>query len=298
MKCVIVIYADLPGGSDEGTIGTEDEMFIETDRHMLPELEIYASCNEAQLKRYYEPAPGLFIAETVNVILRALQAGYQPLSMLIDRRIKDTSAKEVIDLVGDIPVYLADMDVISKISGFQQTRGVLCAMRRRELPKTEEILGSAERVAVLENVENPTNVGAIFRSAAALGFDAVILTRRSADPLYRRAARVSMGTVFQIPWTFVGGKREGLYGNGLQTIREAGFKTVSMALSDRAIPIDDPTLKAEEKLAVIFGNEENGLVEETLEESDYIVKIPMLHGVDSLNVAASSAVAFWELRKH
>ena len=272
-------------------------MFIETDRSMLPELEIYASCNEVALKRYYEPEPGLFIAETPNVILRAMDAGYEALSLLIDPRLKETAASEVIARAGDVPVYLADMDVISEISGFKQTRGVLCAMRRKKLPALSDVLSGAGRIAVLENVENPTNVGAVFRSAAALGFDAVILTRRSADPLYRRAARVSMGTVFQIPWTFVGGKREGLYGSGLKEIREAGFRTVSMALSDRAVPLDSEELKAEEKLALIFGNEEDGLLRGTMEESDYIVRIPMKNGVDSLNVAASSAVAFWELRK-
>ncbi|MBR3036729.1 MAG: RNA methyltransferase [Lachnospiraceae bacterium] len=272
-------------------------MFIETDRSMLPELEIYASCNEVALKRYYEPEPGLFIAETPNVILRAMDAGYEALSLLIDPQLKETAASEVIERAGDVPVYLADLDIISEISGFKQTRGVLCAMKRRKLPALEEILKASSRIAVLENIENPTNVGAIFRSAAALGFDAVVLTRRCADPLYRRAARVSMGTVFQIPWTFVGGKHEGLYGNGLKMIREAGFQTVSMALSDRAVPIDEPALKEAEKLALFFGNEENGLTEETLEASDYIVKIPMMNGVDSLNVAASSAVAFWELRK-
>ena len=281
-------------------------MWIEADRRMLPELEIYASANEVELKRYYEPAPGLFIAETPNVILRALNAGYVPASMLIDRRLKDRE-EEVIRAAekaylpegngSSLPVYLADLDIISEISGFKQTRGVLCAMKRRKLPALEEILKASSRVAVLENIENPTNVGAIFRSAAALGFDAVVLTRRCADPLYRRAARVSMGTVFQIPWTFVGGKHEGLYGNGLKMIREAGFQTVSMALSDRAVPIDEPALKEAEKLALFFGNEENGLTEETLKASDYIVKIPMMNGVDSLNVAASSAVAFWELRK-
>ena len=293
-------------------------MLIETDRSMLPELNIYASLNEPQLKRYHEPAPGLFIAETANVIERALRAGYRPVSMLIDRRLSGGPAEEVLRLAytavpeDELPVYLADLDVISSISGFQQTRGMLAAMRRRPLPALSDILEGASRIAVLENVENPTNVGAVFRSAAAIGFDAVVLTRRSADPLYRRAARVSMGTVFQIPWTFVGGKRkaagedasqegsgayEEYYGDSLDTLRDAGFRLAAMALDERAVPVDDPGLKAAEKLALLFGNEEEGLLERTLDACDHIVKIPMMNGVDSLNVAAASAVAFWELRK-
>ncbi len=291
-------------------------MLIDADVNMLEELKVYASCNEPQLKRYYEPAPGLFIAETANVIMRALDAGYKPVSMLIDRRLAgvDGQVREVLERAyacvpeKDLPVYLADLDVISSVSGFQQTRGLLAAMRRRPLPELDDILCGASRIAVLENVENPTNVGAVFRSAAAIGFDAVILTRRSADPLYRRAARVSMGTVFQIPWTFIGGRQKAggnspedayreFYGNSLQAIKDAGFALAAMALDEKAVPVDDPALKNVRKLALLFGNEENGLLGQTADACDHIVKIPMMNGVDSLNVAAASAVAFWELRQ-
>lgn len=282
-------------------------MIIEVNELTLPELEIYASYNEVQLKRINEPDLGIFIAETPNVIMRALNAGYEILSMLMEEKyLKDTmeTAEEEEDVVaailkraGDVPIYSAPMDVLSKISGFKQTRGVLCAMKRRHMPALSDVLKDAKRIVIMENVENPTNVGAIFRSAAGLGIDAVVLTFRCADPLYRRSARVSMGTVFQIPWTFVGNKRGGWPTPALQEIKEAGFKLVSMALSDRAVFLDDPILQKEEKLAIIMGNESEGILDETLKASDYIVKIPMMHGVDSLNVAAASAVTFWELRK-
>lgn len=289
-------------------------MIIEVNELTLPELEIYASYNEVQLKRINEPDLGIFIAETPNVILRALNAGYEIESMLIEEKylketmesqkddLADTSDQdqvvaEIIERAGEVPIYCASMEVLSRISGFKQTRGVLCAMKRRPMPSLQEVLKDASRIVIMENVENPTNVGAIFRSAAGLGIDSVVLTFRCSDPLYRRSARVSMGTVFQIPWTFVGNKRGGWPSPALQEIKDAGFKLVSMALSDRAVFLDDPVLQQEEKLAIVMGNESEGILEETLAASDYVVKIPMMHGVDSLNVAAASAVTFWELRK-
>ena len=276
-----------------------------------PELQLYAAKNEAVLKRIYEPEPGLFITETANVILRALQGGWEPVSILMDGRYltpagenadsatmeQRTLTAEILRLAGDIPVYTADLEMITKISGFKQSRGMLCLMKRRRLPKLEHVLSAARRIAVLEDVENPTNVGAIFRSAAGLGLDAVILTHGASDPLYRRATRVSMGAVFMLPWTFAGNKYGGWPDEGMQLLRKYGFKTVAMALSDRAFALGERRLQQEEKLAILFGNEQNGLMEPTLQQSDYIVKIPMLNGIDSLNVAAASAVAFWELRE-
>ena len=267
-------------------------MIIPVNELNTPELQIYSSQNETQLKHYYEPAPGIFIAETENVILRALKAGYEPISLLMDSKYLGT---EVPAAVGDIPVYTASMEVLSVINGFRQTRGILCAMKRKPLPAPEEILQKARKIAVLEDVENPTNVGAIFRSAAALGIEAVIMTFGSADPFYRRAARVSMGTAFMIPHTYMGNKWGGWPNPGISKLHEAGFSTIAMALSDRAVSLADPMLKSEEKTAVIFGNEENGIRPDTLEQCRHIVKIPMQNDVDSLNVAAASAVAFWEL---
>ncbi len=283
-------------------------MRILVDELNTEKLQLYASQNEAKLKHFYEPEPGLFIAETANVILRALKAGYMAESLLIEDKYLDEPAAEnnadvreavaeILELIGDIPIYTAPLAVLSNISGFKQTRGILCAMKRRPLPSLEEVIAGAKRIAILEDVENPTNVGAIFRSAAGLGFDAIILTYGASDPLYRRAARVSMGSVFMLPWTFAGDKHTCWLDRELPAIKAAGFKTVSMALSDRAVDLASDLLKQEEKLAVLFGNEENGLTKRTIEESDYLVKIPMFHGVDSLNVAAASAVTFWELRK-
>lgn len=262
---------------------------IEITDFSNPELDIYARLNENQLRTYYEPKPGIFIAESPNVIERALNGGYEPISLLIEKNQLDGSAKKIIDRIGQVPVFTAETEVISKLTGFAMTRGLLCSMRRKPLPSVSDICANARRIAVLENVMNPTNVGAIFRSAAALGMDAVLLTPGCSDPLYRRASRVSMGTVFQIPWT---GIEET---NTVQTLKNLGFQTAAMALSDIAVDIDDPQLMSAEKLAVFLGTEGDGLSRQTITDCDYTVCIPMAHGVDSLNVAAASAVAFWQL---
>ena len=265
---------------------------IEITDFSAPELDIYARLTENQLLNRHEPEKGIFIAESPKVIERALDAGCRPISFLSERRHVDGQGRELVERCGDIPVYVAELDVLTKLTGFQLTRGMLCAMYRPPLRSVEEVCAGAKRIAVLENVVNPTNVGAIFRSAAALNMDAVLLTPACSNPLYRRAIRVSMGNVFLVPWTFLGGQEPG---EGMETLRRLGFKTAAMALSDRSVSIADPRLKAEEKLAVILGTEGDGLAGETLADCDYVVKIPMSHGVDSLNVAAASAVAFWEL---
>ena len=262
---------------------------IEITDYEAPELDVYARLTEAQLLNRFEPKKGMFIAESPKVIMRALDAGCQPVSILVERSRIQGESLEVIERCGDIPVYTADLDVLTKLTGYQLTRGLLCAMRRPQLPQVEDILKNVRRVAVLENIQNPTNVGAIFRSAAALGMEAVLLTPDCSNPLYRRSCRVSMGTVFQVPWTYLGD-------DWTQQLKELGFKTAAMALSDNSVSIDDPRLLAEEKLAVVLGSEGDGLAENTIAHCDYTVKIPMAHGVDSLNVAAASAVAFWELR--
>ena len=269
---------------------------IEISDFSAPELDVYARLTEAQLLNRFEPAKGMFIAESPKVIERALNAGCQPVSLLMERKDIDGAACQIIERCGDIPVYTADRDVLAQLTGFQLTRGVLCAMRRPPLGSVEQILAQAKRIAVLESVQNPTNVGAIFRSAAALGMDAVLLTPGCSDPLYRRSARVSMGTVFQIPWTFIGDTIADWPEAGMQRLRSLGFKTAAMALSDDSVTLDDPRLAAEEKLAIILGSEGDGLTDTTIADCDYTVKIPMYHDVDSLNVAAASAVAFWELR--
>lgn len=256
-----------------------------------PELDVYARLTENQLINRQEPEKGLFIAESPKVVERALDAGYQPVSLLLERKHIEGEAKNVIARCGEIPVYTAEFDVLTQLTGFQLTRGVLCAMRRPPLPSAEKICCGARRVAVLENVMNPTNIGAIFRSAAALNMDAVLLTPACSNPLYRRAIRVSMGTVFQVPWTFVDSWPDG----GIAMLRSLGFRTAAMALSDESVSIDDPQLMAEDKLAIILGTEGDGLAASTIADSDYTVCIPMSHGVDSLNVAAASAVAFWQL---
>ena len=270
--------------------------FTEIIDFTAPELDVYARLTEAQLLHRFEPAKGMFIAESPKVIERALDAGCQPVSLLMERKHIDGQAKEVIERCGDIPVYTSDLDILTKLTGFQLTRGVLCAMRRPQLPTVEETLQDARRIVILENVMNPTNVGAIFRSAAALGMDAVLLTPGCSNPLYRRAARVSMGTVFQIPWTFIGSEMADWPGPGMEKLRQLGFKTAAMALRSDSISIDDPALLAEEKLAIVLGSEGDGLTNDTIADCDYTVLIPMYHGVDSLNVAAASAVAFWQLR--
>ena len=264
-----------------------------TDFH-IPELDVYARLSEVQLRRLYEPKPGIFLAETATVIARALEAGYEPLSFLVDtHKLRDLDA--FAPRIGQVPVYVADHELLKQLTGYELTRGLLCAMRRKELPEPDELLAAARRVAVLENVMNPTNVGAIFRSAAALNMDAVLLTAGCADPLYRRAIRVSMGTVFQIPWTYLDGTAEEGALPGIRRLRENGFLTVSMALREDSVSIRDPRFRAAEKLAVILGTEGDGLSDAVIADSDYTVRIPMSHGVDSLNVAAASAVAFWEL---
>ena len=269
---------------------------IEITDFTAPELDVYARLTEAQLLSRDEPAKGLFIAESPKVIHRALDAGCIPVSLLMERRHIDGQAKEVIARCGDIPVYTSDPDILTKLTGFQLTRGVLCAMRRPQLKSVEEVVANARRIVILENVMNPTNVGAIFRSAAALGMDAVLLTPGCSNPLYRRAARVSMGTVFQIPWTFIGSEMSDWPAKGMETLQGLGFKTAALALRSDSISIDDPVLAKEEKLAVILGSEGDGLTNETIADCDYTVLIPMYHDVDSLNVAAASAVAFWQLR--
>ena len=254
-----------------------------------PELDVYARLTEAQLLNRHRLSEGLFIAESPKVIMRALDAGCVPVSLLVEENHINAEAAEAIARCGDVPVYTAPLDVLTQLTGFQLTRGMLCAMRRPAVKSVEDTLAGARRVVVLENVQNPTNVGAIFRSAAALGMDAVLLSPGCSNPLYRRSARVSMGTVFQVPWTY-------LDENWLAQLHNLGYKTCAMALRDDSYAIDDPALRQVEKLAVVLGAEGDGLTDDTIAACDYTVKIPMYHGVDSLNVAAASAVAFWELR--
>ena len=259
---------------------------IEITDFLDPALDVYARLTENQLLNRENPENAMFIGESPKVIERALDAGYQPVSILVERKHIEGEAKDIIARCGDIPVYTADFEVLTQLTGFQMTRGMLCALRRKKLPTAVEICKDAKRVAVLENVMNPTNVGAIFRSAAALGMDAVLLTNGSSNPLYRRAIRVSMGTVFQVPWTFI---------ENVGELKELGFKTCAMALREDTLSIRDPRLGAEPKLAVVLGTEGDGLADATISGCDYTVKIPMTHGVDSLNVAAASAVAFFQL---
>lgn len=271
---------------------------IEITDFDAPELDVYARLTEAQLLNKDHPEDGLFIAESPKVISRALDGGYEPVSVLVEKKqvLEDAETIAVLGKCGNVPVYTAEFEVLTKLTGFKLTRGMLCAMKRRRLPGLQEICNGCDRIAVLENVMNPTNVGAIFRSAAALHMDAVILTGGCSNPLYRRASRVSMGTVFQIPWTFVDNSviwpEE-----GMKILRELGFKTAAMALKEDSASIDDPELMKEDKLAVILGTEGDGLAPETIADCNYTVMIPMSHGVDSLNVAAASAVAFWQLGK-
>lgn len=259
----------------------------------MPELDVYARLSEVQLLNRHEPEKGLFIAESPRVIERALDAGYVPVSFLAERKHVEGQAGELIGRCQDIPVYVAEFDVLTRLTGFKLTRGMLCAMRRPALPSAEAVCQNAKRVAVLENVVNPTNVGAVFRSAAALGMDAVLLTPASSDPLYRRAIRVSMGTVFQIPWTYLPKEQDS--SEGIRMLKSMGFCTAAMALNPESVSIADPCLTMQEKLAVVLGTEGDGLAPSTIAECDYTVRIPMAHGVDSLNVAAASAVAFWQL---
>lgn len=268
---------------------------IEITNFNAPELDVYARLTENQLLNRHEPEKGLFIAESPKVIERALDAGCIPVSLLLERKHITGQAQHIVARCQDIPVYTADFDVLTQLTGFNLTRGALCAMRRPPLPTVEEVCSGARRIAILENVVNPTNVGAIFRSAAALNMDAVLLTPACSNPLYRRAIRVSMGTVFQIPWTFLGTNDTEWPKPAMDILKRMGFRTAAMALSDHAVNIDDPQLMSEEKLAIILGTEGEGLAASTIADCDYTVCIPMSHGVDSLNVAAASAVAFWQL---
>ena len=261
---------------------------IEISDFLAPELDVYARLTEVQLLNREFPERGLFIAESPKVIERALDAGYEPVSCLMEKKHIDGEGKPILEKMKGVPVFCAEFDVLTQLTGFKLTRGMLCAMKRKKLSTVKEICENKSRIVILDKVMNPTNVGAIIRSAAALGMDAVLLTPGCSDPLYRRAARVSMGTVFQIEWTF-------LSDDTFDEIKSLGFRTVAMALKDNSLSIDDPRLSEEERLAVIMGTEGDGLSDKTISDCDFTVKIPMYHGVDSLNVAAASAVAFYQL---
>lgn len=258
-----------------------------------PALDVYARLTENQLLNRADPDNALFVAESPLVIGRALDAGCEPVSFLMERQHTQGKGREILACCcQDIPVYTADESVLTQLTGFHLTRGMLCAMRRPKLPSVEDVCRDARRLVVLENVMNPTNIGAIFRSAAALNMDAILLTEAGSDPLYRRAVRVSMGTVFQIPWTYL---PDGWPEPSMGWLRAQGFRTVAMALRDDSVPLNDPRLLAEERLAIVLGTEGDGLAQATIDACDYTVRIPMSHGVDSLNVAAASAVAFYQL---
>ena len=269
---------------------------IEITDFSAPELDVFARLTEAQLRNRLEPEKGIFIAESPKVIHRALDAGYEPVSLLMERKHITGDAASVLERCGELPVYTADRELLTELTGYQLTRGVLCAMRRAPLPSVEELCANARRVAVLEGIVDTTNAGAIFRSAAALNIDAVLVTPTCCDPLNRRSIRVSMGTVFQVPWTRIGAEPSDWPQAGISRLQALGFKTAAMALSDNSVSIDDPALASEEKLAIVLGTEGDGLADSTIAACDYTVRIPMSHQVDSLNVAAASAVAFWELR--
>ncbi|MBP3620744.1 MAG: RNA methyltransferase [Lachnospiraceae bacterium] len=268
---------------------------IEITDFNAPELDIYARLSEGELLNRHEPEKGLFIAESPKVVERALNAGFEPVSLLLEKKHIEGEARDIVVRVGNVPIYTAEFDVLTKLTGFKLTRGVLCAMKRKSLPSVEEVCKNARRIAILENIMNPTNVGAIIRSAAALNIDALLLTPSCSNPLYRRAIRVSMGTVFQIPWTFMGKESDESSSTDMNLLNAMGFKTAAMALCEDSVNIDDTALMSEDKLAIILGTEGDGLSLETISRSDYTVCIPMSNGVDSLNVAAASAVAFWQL---
>ena len=261
-----------------------------------PELDIFARLKESRLTNWECEERGIFIAESPKVIGRAMAAGYEPVSFLMERRHVESQGKALLAQCGAVPVFTAEEPVLAQMTGFHLTRGMLCAMKRRELPTVEQVCAGARRVVVLERVMNPTNVGAIFRSAAALNMDAVLVTPTCCDPLYRRSVRVSMGTVFQVPWTYIGSTPADWPGPGLERLRSLGFRTAAMALCDTSVSIEDPRLAEEEQLAIVLGTEGDGLSPHTIAACDYTVRIPMAHQVDSLNVAAASAVAFWQLR--
>lgn len=269
---------------------------IEITDFNAPELDIYARLTENQLLNRHEPEKGIFIAESPKVVERALDASYTPISLLLEKKHISGEAKHIVERCKDIPIYTAKFDVLTELTGFKLTRGVLAAMYRKALPSIESVCDNAKRIAVLDSVMNPTNVGAIFRSAAALGIDGILLTSGSSNPLYRRAIRVSMGTVFQIPWTFIDDINTDNT-SVIDALKNLGFKTAAMALKDNSVNINDPNLLSEDKLAIILGTEGDGLSETTISSCDYTVCIPMFHQVDSLNVATASAIAFWELGK-
>ena len=269
---------------------------IEITDWALPELEVFAHLTEAQLRNRLEPEKGLFIAESPKVITCALDAGYESVSFLMEKKHIHGQASGIIGRCGDVPVFTAASDLLAELTGYRLTRGILCAMRRPPLPCVEDLCAGARRVAILENIVDATNIGAIFRSAAALHMDAVLVTPSCCDPLNRRAVRVSMGTVFQVPWTRIGNAPSAWPQPGIARLHRLGFQVAAMALNDKAISIEDPRLLAVEKLAIVLGTEGDGLAPRTIADCDYTVCIPMSHGVDSLNVAAASAVAFWQLR--
>ena len=271
---------------------------IEIEDINSPELAVFTRLTEAQLRNRLEPEKGIFIAESPKVINTALNSGYNPLSLLMERKNIDGQGKEIIERCKDIPVYTADRAILEKLTGYTLTRGVLCAMKRPPLLALENVCKNAKRIVVLENITDSTNTGAIFRSAAALGMDAVLITPSCSDPYNRRAVRVSMGTIFQIPWTQICTTPEEWKTNGITKLNSLGFKTAALALSDNSVSIDDKNLMAEERLALILGTEGDGLSHSTIANCDYTVKIPMYYDVDSLNVAAAGAVAFWQLRNH
>ncbi len=271
-------------------------IIIEINDLSSPELDVFARLTEAQLRNRLEPEKGIFIAESPKVIHQALEAGCEPLSLLMERRHLTGDAGEILSRCGEIPVYTGDRETLAALTGYALTRGVLCALRRPLLPSAEALCRSARRLAVLEGIVDTTNLGAIFRSAAALHMDGVLLTPTCCDPLCRRSVRVSMGTVFQIPWTRIGSRPDEWPEKGLSLLHSMGFQTAAMALTASALPVDDPRLMREDKLAIVLGTEGDGLSPGTIASCDYTVQIPMAHGVDSLNVAAASAVAFWQLR--
>ena len=257
---------------------------------------LFTRLTEAQLRNRLEPEKGIFIAESAKVVRLALEMGCKPVAYLMERRQLTNQGREFIEKAGSVPIFTADDEVLEGLTGYRLYRGVLAAMRRPKLPSVDEVLKDAHRVAVLEGIVDSTNIGAIFRSAAALNVDAVLVTANCGDPLYRRAVRVSMGTVFQVPWTRIGETNEDWPERGLEKLRSLGFKSAAMALSDDSVSIDDERLNKEEKLCIVFGTEGDGLAKETIAHCDYTVRIPMAHGVDSLNVASAAAVAFWQLR--
>ena len=276
---------------------TNDERIIEINDFASPELDVYARLTGAQLRSRVEPERGIFIAESPTVIEVALNSGCIPVSLLTEKRLINGAVKGIIERCPDIPVYTAERDVLARLTGYELTRGALCAMKRPKMPSVRELIEGKRRIAVFEGVADSTNIGALFRSAAAFDIDAVLVTPTCCDPLCRRAVRVSMGTVFQIPWTTIGEKKEDWPTPAIDVLTEAGYKTVAMALTDESVSIDDKALTAEPRLAIILGTEGDGLSKSTIAAADYTAKIPMSHGVDSLNVAAAGAVAFYQLGK-